>query len=241
MTGQGDGRIRLLSAGAVSEIVRPLGEAYRRSTGIEVAAEFTRSPLVRERIGAGEPFDLAITTKARVAALTDEGRILPGTAAILARSGIGVAVKAGQPKPDISSVEAFVRTLRAARSIACADPSFGTASGLYLVELFERLGLSAELKPKIRLVGTAGGKPLVVGAAVASGEAEIAIQQTAEIVAVPGIDLVGPLPAGIQHTTEFSVGVCALAGDAISARAFAGFLTSEEARPVIIASSMEPV
>jgi molybdate transport system substrate-binding protein len=132
--------IQVLSAGAMGEIVRDLGDAYERTTGIKVRAEFSRSPLVRDRIRAGEPFDVVITTQSRVEELGGANRLVPDTVAIVARSLIGVAVRTGRPKPNIASIDAFVGTLRAASSIACADPAFGTASGLYLVDLFDRLG-----------------------------------------------------------------------------------------------------
>src|SRR5262249_6872795 len=145
---------------------------------------------------------------------------------VVARSLIGVAVGAGRAKPDIGSVETFVRTLRDAQSIACADPAFATASGLYLVDLFARLGLTSELEPKLRLVGASGGAPVVVCAAVADGTAELGIQQIAEIVAVPGVDLVGPLPQAIQQVTEFAAAVVAAAPDPGLARELLRFAAS---------------
>jgi len=159
---------------------------------------------------------------------------------IIARSLIGVAVRAGQPKPDVGSVDAFVRTLRDAQSIACADPAFATASGLYLVDLFDRLELTAELTPKLRLVGAAGGAPIVVCATVADGSAELGIQQIAEIVAVPGVDLVGPLPPAIQQVTEFAGAVAVAAANPGFAREFVGYCASPAARAVIEAHGMEP-
>jgi len=234
------GKIRILSAAAMREIVVELGEKYARS-GIRLAPEFTRSPLVRDRIRAGEPFDLAVTTQARIAELANENKVVAETAIILGRSRIGVAVKAGRPKPDIGSVAAFKHALQTARSIACADPTFGTASGLYLADLFERLGLAAELKAKMHLVGAEGGEAVVVCAAVASGEAELGLQQIAEIVAVPGVDLVGPLPAEIQHTTVFSAAVPSAAPRPDSAREFVKFLASPMARAVVAAHGMEPM
>jgi molybdate transport system substrate-binding protein len=233
-------KLRILSSGAMREIVLDLGDAFQRRTGVGLLSEFTRSPLVRDRVRGGEAFDIVITTQSRIEDLAKANKVVPDSATVLARSGIGVAVGAGQPKPDVSSVAAFVAALRAARSIACADPAFGTASGLYLVELFERLGLTAELQPKIRLIGAADGKPVVVCAAVADGEAEVGIQQIAEIVAVPGIDVVGPLPAEIQQNTVFAAAVASTAQDAGLARDFVTFLAAEEAKPVLAAHGMDP-
>jgi molybdate transport system substrate-binding protein len=233
------GEIRILSAAAMREIVVELGEKYA-ATGIKLAPEFTRSPLVRDRIHAGEPFDLAVTTQARIAELANENKVVAETAIILGRSRIGVAVKAGRPKPVIGSVATFKHALQAARSIACADPTFGTASGLYLADLFERLGLAAELKAKMHLVGAEGGEAVVVCAAVASGKAEIGLQQIAEIVAVTGVDLVGPLPEEIQHTTIFSVAMPSAAPRPHLARAFVDFLASHAAKAVVAAHGMEP-
>jgi molybdate transport system substrate-binding protein len=232
--------IRVLSAGAMGEIVGALAESYTLTTGIKVSAEFSRSPLVRDRIRAGEPFDVVITTQSRIKELAGADRVIVETAATVARSLIGVAVRKGCPKPDIGSVEAFVRTLRAARSIACADPAFGTASGLYLKDLFDRLGLTAELQPKLCLVGASGGEPLVVCAAVADGRAELGIQQIAEIVPVPGVDLVGPIPREIQHATAFAVAVVSAAPNPHPARAFVSSFASPAAAEIIRAHGMEP-
>lgn len=234
------GRIHVLSAGAMGEIVGALADAYTRSTGIKVSAEFSRSPLVRDRIRAGEPFDVAITTQSRIEELARAGKVRAETAATVARSLIGVAVRTGNPRPDIGSLESFVGTLRAASSIACADPAFGTASGLYLKELFDRLGLRSELEPKLRLIGAAGGEPLVVCAAVADGRADIGIQQIAEIVPVPGVDLVGPIPREIQHATEFAVAVVSAAPNPDKARAFVASFASPAAGDIIRAHGMEP-
>lgn len=222
------------------EIVVELRGCYA-STGINLVPEFTRSPLVRDRIRAGEPFDIAVTTQARIDELAQENKVVAETAIALARSHIGVAVKAGRPKPDIGSVMAFRHALQTARSIACADPAFGTASGLYLEELFARLGLASELKGKLCLVGAKGDEAVVVCAAVANGEAEIGLQQIAEIVSVPGVDLVGPLPAEIQHMTVFSAAIPSAALHPNAAHDFVRFLASPTAKAIVAAHGMEPM
>lgn len=224
----------------MAEIICALAAAHERATGIKVSAEFSRSPLVRDRIHAGETFDVVITTQARIKELADAGKVVPETAATVARSLIGVAVRAGHPKPDIGSVAAFASALRRADSIACADPAFGTASGLYLQDLFGRLGLSAELRPKLRLVGARGGEPVVVCAAVADGRAELGIQQIAEIVPVPGVDLVGPIPRELQLTTVFAAAVATIAPNQRLARKFVTAFDSPAARDIIRAHGMEP-
>jgi molybdate transport system substrate-binding protein len=224
----------------MGEIVGALAEAYTLRSGTEVFSEFSRSPLVRDRIFSGEPFDIAVTTQSRIEELARAGKVRAETARTVARSLIGVAVQAGNPMPDIASVASFASTLRAAKSIACADPAFGTASGLYLKDLFDRLGLTAELQPKLRLVGAAGGEPLVVCAAVADGRAELGIQQIAEIVPVPGVDLVGPIPHEIQHATAFAIAVVSAAPNPDAARAFVASFASPSARDIIRAHGMEP-
>lgn len=222
------------------EILRELNDAYVRTSGIKLLAEFTTSAAIRDRIRNGELFDVVITTQSAIEDLSSLNKVIAHSAAILARSGIGVAVRKGCPKPDISSVRAFIAALRRASSIACADPAFGTPSGTYLAGLFERLGLAAELKSKTHLVAAAGGNPIVVCDAVANGEAELGIQQISEIIPVAGVDLVGPLPPEIQHMTVFAIAVASVAQNPGLARDLASFLTSEASKTVIAANGMEP-
>jgi molybdate transport system substrate-binding protein len=218
-----------------------IGRGYERRSAVKLTAEYTRSPLVRDRIRADEVFDVVVTTQSRISELAAENKVFPDSAAALARSTIGIAVRQGRPKPDIASVGTFVATLRAAKSIACADPAFGTASGLYLVKLFDCLGLTAELKSKIRLVGAKDGKPVVVCAAVADGSCDLGLQQIAEIVSVPGVDLVGPLPEELQHVTVFSAAVALRSRHPDEARDFVEFLTAASSKAVVRKHGMEPV
>jgi molybdate transport system substrate-binding protein len=231
--------LAVLCAGACREILNELGAAYAARYRVPVRAEFATSAAIGARIGRGEIFDLVITTQAAIAELERANEVIAVTA--LARSRVGVAVAAGRPKPDIGSVAAFVAALRGARSIACADPALRTPSGLFLAGLFERLGLATELKPRLRLIGAVAGAPVVVCEAVARGEAELGLQQISEIVAVSGVDLVGPLPTEIQETTEFSVALAVRAPQPALARKFAAFLISATAKKVIAAHGMEPV
>ena len=163
--------------------------------------------------------------------LIADGRIVAGSRVDLARSGIGVAVRAGAPRPDMSSVDAFVRALRQAKSVAHSS----SASGIYLKGLFQRLGLYDTLGDRIRQVE---GEP--VGSVVARGEAEIGFQQVSELLPVPGIDYVGPLPPEIQHYTVFAAGIAAHAREPDAARALIAYLTAPAAAPLIRQSGMEP-
>jgi molybdate transport system substrate-binding protein len=148
-------------------------------------------------------------------------------------------VRAGAARPDIRSVESFQRTLRDARSIAIADPATGSPSGNHLVGVFGQLGMTAELQEKIKRVGGGAGGVVVVGDVVASGEAEIGLQQIAEILNVPGLDLVGELPPELQHVTVFSAAVAATATDVPSARRLVAYLASPQAAAVIRAKGMQ--
>jgi molybdate transport system substrate-binding protein len=162
----------------------------------------------------------------------------PGSKLVLARVGIGVAVRAGATKPDISSVEAFKRALLAAKSIVYTDPAVGGTSGIHFAKVLDRLGIAQEIKAKSILNAQAAITPSAE--IVARGEAELGIQLISEIVSVPGAELVGPLPAELQAMTVLSAGIVINAQEADAARALFKFLTSPAAASVIKAAGMEP-
>jgi molybdate transport system substrate-binding protein len=176
--------------------------------------------------------DLAIMAQEGLDRLIGQGLIVAGSRADLARCGIGVAVRAGAPRPDLSSTKALIDALQRAKSIAHSS----SASGIYLLGLLQRLGLTAALGGRIRQIE---GEP--VGAVVARGEAEIGFQQVSELLPVPGIDFVGPLPPEIQHASVFAAGIAARASAQSGARALIAYLTAPAAAPIISRSGMEPL
>jgi molybdate transport system substrate-binding protein len=227
--------IRVASSGGFKAAYLALVPAFERTTGCKVRTVWgsslgTAPTSISSRLQRGEPLDLVILSGDALDGLIAQGRIVAGSRVDLARSGIGVAVRAGASRPDIGSVDAFKRALLQARSIAHSS----SASGVYLESLLKRLGLAAELAPKIRKVE---GEP--VGQLVARGEVEIGFQQVSELLPVAGIDYVGPLPAEIQEITVFAAGIPVGARNAEAARALVGYLTSPAAAPVIRRCGME--
>jgi molybdate transport system substrate-binding protein len=212
----------------VSEFESASGRKVVTAWGSSVAGAPTSIP---GRLAAGEPVDLVIMAGDGLDRLIADGRIVAGSRVDLARSGIGVAVRAGAPRPDLSSVDTFMRALRQAKSVAHSS----SASGIYLKGLFRRLGLYDTLGDRIRQVE---GQP--VGAVVARGEAEIGFQQVSELLPVPGIDYVGPLPPEIQQFTVFAAGIAAHTREPDGARALVAYLTAPAAAPIIRQSGMEP-
>jgi molybdate transport system substrate-binding protein len=165
--------------------------------------------------------------------LIKDGRVLAGSRVALARSGIGMAVRAGTPKPDISSLDALRRTLLQAKSIAYS----ASVSGRYFTtELVQRLGIADQVLGKSRRIDRER-----VGAVVARGEAEIGFQQISELLPVPGIEVVGPLPPEVQRVTVFSAGVAAASKNADAARAIIRFLASAEAAGTVAKTGLEPM
>ncbi|HEY6720838.1 MAG TPA: substrate-binding domain-containing protein [Burkholderiales bacterium] len=187
---------------------------------------------IMKRMKAGESVDLVVISAASLDELAKLGKIAPGSSVDLAKSGVGVAVRKGAPRPDISSGEALKRALLSAKSISYSSGP----SGVYLAGLFERWGVAEQLKPKIRQ--TPPG--VAVGDLVARGEAEIGFQQVSELLPVAGIDYIGPLPKDIQQVTVFSGGIHAAAKEPDAARALLEFLTAPAAAPVIRKKGMEP-
>jgi molybdate transport system substrate-binding protein len=232
--------IEVACAGAVREFIVELAHAFTLASGCDVSLTFDRSGAVKERVLGGAVVDVVITTQGAVAELARRQKIAPQSAAIVAHSRIGVAVKAGAAKPQLGSADAFRRLLLDAKSIACADPATGSPSGNHFVSLLRRLGIAAQVEPKLRLIGAGEGSVVVVCQAVADGEAEIGIQQIAEILPVPGVDHAGPLPPELQQVTVFSAAIAVSARQPELARRFVEFITAAAAAPVIMAHGMEP-
>jgi molybdate transport system substrate-binding protein len=217
--------ITVLATPGIKEAYLALVPQYEKESGNKVATTWAGTADVMKRVKAGEVFDTVILASNSLEELTDTGKLMAGSRADVARSLVGVAVRSGAPKPDISSPDALKRTLTAAKTIGISTGP----SGVYLTGLFDKMGMLAELKPKFRTPPS--GAP--VGELVAKGEAEIAFQQVSELIHFPGIQYVGPLPAALQQTTVFAGGVHAGAREPDAARAFLKFLSSSEHAAVL--------
>lgn len=222
--------IRVMLSAAFKEAYLELVPEFERASGHKVESLWATTIQMLNRLKGGETVEIVILPAAAIDELVGLGIVAPDGKFDLARSGIAMAVKAGAPRPDISSGDAVRRAMLAARSIVY---SMGP-SGVYLKALFERWGIAAEIQSKVRIVQ---GEP--AGAPVARGEAEIGFQQMSELLPVPGIDIVGPLPPDIQKITLFAAGVHARASDPAAARALVAHFKSAAAQPVIRRKGME--
>lgn len=226
--------IKVLTAGAYKPVLLALQGDFERQTGHRLKIENDTAGGLQKRISAGEAFDVAVLPPATVQQLTQAGKLADGSARRLARVAIGVAVKNGSAAPDISTVAAFQAALMSARSVAYIDPAAGGSSGIYLSKLFETWGMAERIKAKAVLVP--GG---LVAERVVNGQADIAIHQISEILAVPGATLVGPIPAEIQNYTVYTGSLSASVTDAAAARALLDLLAGTSAAPVLKAKGME--
>ena len=229
--------IRVMTSGAFTaaylELIAQLELVTERKIVTAATSMGTGPDSISSRLQRGEPVDVVIVADAALVELIKDGKVLAESRTPLARSGIGVAVRAGSPKPDISSVDALKRTLLQAKSIVYS----ASVSGRYLsTELFQRLGIADQIMRKSRRVE--GER---VGAVVARGEAEIGFQQVSELLPVPGIDYVGPLPPEVQKVSVFSAGVAVGVGDSDAAHALIRFLASPDAAQAITKSGTEPI
>ena len=188
-------------------------------------------------IAEGETTDAAIVSAQGVDDLIKQGKLAAGSRTDLARSAMALAVQKGAKKPDISTAEKFKETLLAAKSLGMSNPVGGGTSGGVLTRAFERLGITEAMKGKC--VYGAGGPTGLIGLMLLRGEVEIGIQQMPELMMVPGIDIVGPLPAGVQSVTMFSFGISTAAKDPDAAKALARFLTAPDATALMRAKGME--
>jgi len=228
--------IKVISGGAFKQVLNALAAQYQKesSNTLDITYQTVGQHLKLIESGA-ESFDVAVLTPEAIDGLISKGKVAPGSRADLAKTGVGVVVRQGTPLPDIGSVEAFKRTLLAAKSVAYIDPAAGGSSGIYVAKLLERLGIAKEVNAKAKLIQ--GGE---VASHVVDGVAEIGIHQISEILAVKDAVLVGPLPTEIQNFTVYAAGVGAAARDAATAMELVKFLTGSHAVPIIKAKGMEP-
>jgi molybdate transport system substrate-binding protein len=230
--------IKVLSTTAMKMVFEEITPRFERETGTRPVVELGPSLRQERRLGEGEAADAVIVTRTGAEELVANGKIAAGSLVDVARSSIGICVAKGAPRPDISSAEAFKRAMLAAKSIALSKPVGGGASGVHMANVFEQLGIAEAMQAKS--VYGAGGPAALAGLAVLRGEAEIGIQQMPELMAVAGVDVVGPLPAELQGVTMFTGAIPTSASHAAAGRALLQCLTTPDARRVIAAKGLEP-
>jgi molybdate transport system substrate-binding protein len=227
--------ITVLSAGAINSVAKALTPAFEAKTGNKVILRNDTVGGLLRRIAGGETFDVVMMSPAGLDQLAKAGKIAPASGIRLAAVGIGVGVKTGSPAPDISTVAAFKAAILRSRKVAYINPASGGSSGIYLAKLFHTLGIADAMAPKSVLID--GG---LAATAVLDGRADIVVQQISEVVAVPGITLVGPLPAKIQNQTIYAGAVAAGTSAPAASRAFLAAMASPAAQPVLKTKGMLP-
>ncbi|HEY6256829.1 MAG TPA: substrate-binding domain-containing protein [Xanthobacteraceae bacterium] len=228
----GAAEIKILTPRAVSTVLAEIGPEFEHATANKINVSVDLAAALTRRVKAGEPFDLLVAAPGQVEGLVKDGRLAGDSVTNLVRSGLGVEVKAGTPKPDVSTVEAFKRTLLAAKSIAYLKEG---QSGLAVAKVIERLGLSEILKPKLNLPDAD-----VVSEMVAKGEVELGMVVVTQIMTSPGVELAGPLPPELQSYITFAGGVGTDSKAPNAARDLIKFLKSPAALSVMKSQGMEP-
>jgi molybdate transport system substrate-binding protein len=222
--------IKALVTTALKTSIEDLAPQFERATGHKLRAVFGPSSVLTKRVLAGEDADFVILGGDGIDELLKQKKVLDGSNVKFARSMIGAAVARGAPKPDISSTDSFKRALLAAKSVAYTDAAGGGASGIFLAKVFERMGIADALRAKAKLA--AGGPEGFAAAFVVNGEADFALQPIPELMAVPGIDIVGPLPGEFQNVTTYAAGVTVYAAEVEAAEALVKMLTTPVAAAI---------
>ena len=224
--------INVISTQATEEAYKELVAQFEKTTGHKVTTFFSGTLNVQKKLAAGEPYDLILMAGPAIDEQIKLGKAVAGSRVDLAASGTGLAVRKGAAKPNISSADALKKTLLTAKSIGYSTGP----SGLYMLSVFEKLGIAEQVKGKLRQ--TPSG--VFVGTLIANGDAEVGFQQISELVHFDGIDYVGPLPGNLQRMTMFSAAIHSGAKQADPARALVKFITAPSAAPVIKKHGLEP-
>jgi molybdate transport system substrate-binding protein len=226
--------IKVLSSVALTSALDELAPVFERTSGNKLVTEYGIAAQLKERFLAGAAADVLILTRQLMDDLQKQGNVTAGSLTNLGGTAVAVAVRAGAPKPDISSVEAFKRAFGSAKSVVYADPAKGGASGVYFSRIIDRLGLTEQLRAKTILVPGAQAAEVV-----ARGEAELGIAQTSEIVPVSGAELLGPFPGEIASVTVFTAGISVGSKMPEADKALIQFLSGPIAAPLLKAKGFE--
>jgi molybdate transport system substrate-binding protein len=228
--------VKVYSTIGVKGVMEELIPAFEKSSGHKLNVTWSTAALLAKRVESGEQADALILIKSNVETLLKGGKIVPGTDTLVGQSIFAVGVKAGAAKPDISTIDAFKKSLLAAKGVSYSNPASGGASGVYIAKQIERMGIAEQLKDKTKFPPSGGFS----GTLITSGEADIAIQSKPELLTVPGVDVVGPLPDDMAFTVVYDAAVQTGAAQAEAAKAFVNFLKSPEAQAIFKAKGYDP-
>jgi len=226
--------IKVLAGSGVQPAMAEIIPQFEASSGHRVTFDYGTVGGMAQRVQNGESADVLIATASEIDALEKEGTVVTGRRD-LGKTGVGIFVRKSAPRPDISSVEAFERAMLQATSIGWNDPAAGAPVSLYMIGLFERLGIADQMRAKT----TTFTERTERFAAVARGAVQIGFNQISEILSAQGVDLAGPLPAAIQHYTVFSAGIVASSGHKDAARALIEFISSPAAQAILKAKGFD--
>jgi molybdate transport system substrate-binding protein len=228
--------LKVYSTIGVRSAAEDLFAQFERVSGHRLAVTWGTAPMLGKRIEGGESADVLILSRAGIDALKKQDKIAAGTDVALAGSGVAIAVKAGAPKPDISTSEALKQTLLACKSIAYSEPSAGGASGVYFAKLLERMGIAEQMKPKTKFPPAGGFSANLL----MTGEAELAVQQKPELLHVAGCEIVDFLPGDLNLVTHFAAALMPHSKDNAAAKTLIAFLRTPEAKAAFKAKGLEP-
>ena len=232
----GASEIKVFSTTGVKGVLEELIPKFEKASGHSLNVTWSTAALLTKRVEAGEQADALVLIKNNVESLLKEGKIVPGTETLFGQSIFAVGVKTGTPKPDVSTPDAFKKSLLSAKVVSYSNPASGGASGVYIAKQIDKMGIADQLKDKTKFPPSGGFS----GTLLVSGDADIAIQSKPELLSVPGVEVVGPLPGDMAFTVVYAAGVQSGAAQADAAKAFVNFLKSSEAQAVFKAKGYDP-
>lgn len=228
--------IQVFSTVGIKSVLEELIPQFEKSSGHKVNVTWSTAALLAKRVQSGEQADALLLIKNNIETLLKEGKVIPGTETLFGQSVFAVGVKSGAPKPDITTAEALKQSLLAAKGVSYSDPASGGASGVYIAKQIERMGIAEQVKGKTRHPPSGG----LSGTLLISGDADIAINSKPELLSVPGVDVVGPLPGDMAFTVVYEAAVQKGASQIDAAKAFVNYLKSPEAQSVFKAKGYDP-
>jgi molybdate transport system substrate-binding protein len=223
---------------ALKTVTDELLPPFERASGYTVRGLYAPPGALLKHFEAGEPADIFLTGREAIDTLIGEGKIVPGRVD-LATTGIGICVRKGAPKPDVSTPEAFKRAMLAAKTVGYASPAGGSIVGPHIQKIFAQLGIAEQMAPKSKL--SAGGPNGRVSVLVASGQAEIGLQQVSELLSNPDVEVIGMLPTDLQQITVYSAGIATAAKDVEAAKALIKAMSAASAGPIYKERGLDPL